>query len=362
VSRGPAVLVAGAGVFGAAIALGLARAGLQVTLADPAGLGDNASGAAAGMLAPAFEALLDPVAAGHFSLLRAARDLWPDFVGAPVRAAMDLRRSGAVWLALPDDPPDLIETRAAGLQALGAAAEPWTALEIAGRVPGLDGRIGAGLFTPEDWRLAPVPALAALQAAAEAAGARRIAAAVAAFEPGRARLLGGERLAADLLVVATGAEPSGLAPELSHLAPIKGHILRFAAAGLAAAGPSLRCRLGYASGGVDGLCVGATMEAGLGDRRVDPAVVARLMGLATALSPALAAEPVEPLAAVRAASPDGLPLVGRSAREGVFLAVGARRNGWLLAPMVAHMTTALLAGGDPAPHADLFDPRRFARA
>ena len=60
VSRGLRVLVAGAGAFGTAIALELARGGAEVVLADPAGVGDNASGAAAGMLAPAFEALLDP--------------------------------------------------------------------------------------------------------------------------------------------------------------------------------------------------------------------------------------------------------------------------------------------------------------
>ena len=66
-------------------------------------------------------------------------------------------------------------------------------------------------------------------------------------------------------------------------------------------------------------------------------------------------------AAVRAGTPDGLPLVGWSAEPGVFLTVGARRNGWLLAPLVAAITAAYLAGEDPGPFAGQLDARRFVK-
>ena len=355
-SARPSVLVAGAGVFGSAIALELARGGHAVTLADPAGLGDNASGAAGGMLAPAFEALLDPLSAGHFNFMRAARDLWPAFVGDGGEAAVGLSRGGAVWLALPDDPPELVEARRAGLAALGAAVEPWTAAQLAERGLGLDPAISAGVFTPEDWRLAPLAALGWMQSAAEAAGGARLQATVSDFSAGQAELSDGRRIAVDVLVVATGAEASALAPELAVLAPIKGHILRYPAGLLARGGPSLRCRLGYATGGADGVCVGATMEAGLNNRTIDPLLSARLIALAHAIAPAT------PMAGVRAASPDGLPLVGRSARPGVFLAVGARRNGWLLAPLVAGLIAAYLAARDPGPYASVLDAARFTTA
>ena len=54
---GADIVVAGAGAIGRAVALALVRAGHRVTVVDP--LGANASGVAAGMLAPAFEALFD---------------------------------------------------------------------------------------------------------------------------------------------------------------------------------------------------------------------------------------------------------------------------------------------------------------
>jgi glycine oxidase len=355
VSRTAHILVAGAGVFGSAIALELARRGMAVTLADPAPVGDNASGVAAGMLAPAFEALLDEASAGHFPFLLEARDLWPGFID---EAAVGLRRSGAAWLALDDDPPDAAMSLFTRLRALGAPAEAWSARVAADRLPGLGPRVGAGVFTPADWRLSAPEALGALRAAAQDAGATIVRAEVASFVRGRARLAGGGELAADILVVATGATGARLAPELAVLSPIKGHILRYAAQ--ADGGPMLRCRLGYASGGPDGLMVGATMEAGRADRTIDPVQVEGLRVLAATLRPALADAPMTAAAGVRAASPDGLPLVGPSAAPGVFVAAGARRNGWLMAPLVARLTGAYLAKGEPGPHADLLDPRRFA--
>ena len=85
--------------------------------------------------------------------------------------------------------------------------------------------------------------------------------------------------------MATGADPSGIAPELAALTPIKGQILRYPAR---ADGPTLRCRLGYAAGGADGLFVGATMEAGRADRASDPLATRALsMAAAFALFPVL---------------------------------------------------------------------------
>ena len=65
-------------------------------------------------------------------------------------------------------------------------------------------------------------------------------------------------------------------------------------------------------------------------------------------------------AGVRAATPDGLPMVGASTTPNVILAVGARRNGWLLAPMIADVVLGAGRGAasGASPIAERFDPKR----
>jgi glycine oxidase len=339
--RGLSVVVAGAGAFGSTVALALARIGTAVTVVDPAARADNASGVAAGMLAPAFEALLDAPVAGRFELLRAARSLWPTFLGQAGPTPI-LRRTGALWTDRSGE-PGLAEAYAVGLVAMGADVE----------------RRASGVFTPEDWMIDPEPALALIHARIGEVNGRIVEGRVVGFDDGRVRLASGETLRADQMVVATGAEAAGLAPELRLLSPIKGQILHYLGSDLGRGGPIIRVEGGYAAPGLDGLKVGATMESGVADRLPTAQAEAQLRVLAISLFPALEGAPFRTLAGVRAASPDGLPLVGPSSEPGVMLAVGARRNGWLLAPLVAAMTAAYLAGDDPGPYASAFDPSRF---
>ena len=351
------VMVAGAGALGASIALELARSGARVVLADPAVIGDNASGVAAGLLAPAFEAVLDEGSSAHFPLLRAARGLWPE------RAArlgdIGFRRSGAVWIDLPAEAP-LIEAHARDLRGPWRSLRTLVGLGSAGAHPGLGRDLGPGLFTPEDWRVEPRAALAALHAAARATGVRTVAQSVRGFAPGVATFSDGETTPTDLLILATGAATSDLAPELAVLSAIKGQILRYAGVRADDDRPVMRWRGGYAVPARDGLRIGATMEPGVADRRVDPALTAPFSQSAAELFPALKGAAFTAEAGVRAATPDGLPLVGASAAPGVWLAAGARRNGWLLAPLVARMLAAYLSDRDPGPYAGLLAPRRFA--
>ncbi|MDB5451999.1 MAG: D-amino acid oxidase family protein [Caulobacteraceae bacterium] len=333
-AKGPEVLVAGAGALGLATALALADAGCRVTVCDPAPVGANASGVAAGMLAPVFEAALDARAEDHFDLLLAARDLWP---GLAARAGIALDRSGALAVGEADWLDKLEASARVRVTRLGGAT-------ARGLAPGLSPAFGEALWSREDWRLDAMTSLAALRSACEAGGVQFRDAAV----QGRGD--------ADLLVVATGAA-QGLAPELSRLAPIKGHILRLATG--QPAGAVVRAADGYAAPWSGGLAVGATMEAGIGDPAVDPAKAAALLAVAERLFPGAAAAPYELMAGVRAATADGLPLVGFSAAPGVLLAVGARRNGWLLAPLAARIIAACATGGEAGPYATLLHPGRL---
>jgi glycine oxidase len=101
------------------------------------------------------------------------------------------------------------------------------------------------------------------------------------------------------------------------------------------------------------------MEPGVIDPAVDPTRGAPLQEAGQRLFPAIAGAPVRLLAGVRAATPDGLPMVGISSEPGVLVAAGARRNGWLLAPLVAQIIAACVTGRDPGPYAAKLDPLRF---
>jgi glycine oxidase len=332
--KGLRVVVAGAGAIGSVLAIVIARRGAEVLLADPAIAGDNASGVAAGMLAPACEALLDETSARHFSLLKDARDAWdrvlPDLAGA-------LERSGAI---LQSAAPAAILAKA---EAAGMAVEPISEAEARRRAPGL-GAAGPFLFTPEDWRLEPQAMLEALHTGLAEAGGVITQADVRDLTP-----------RADVLIQATG--PGG------DLKPIKGQILRFPGAG-PTHGPVVRGEGVYVAPSAWGVIAGATMEEGRSDRDIDPEAVARLAAGARRLFPALEAAEFQARAGVRAATPDGLPLVGPGDGEGalapqVLVARGARRNGWLLAPLIAEVLLDRLAGRAASATAAAFDPARF---
>jgi glycine oxidase len=344
---GADIVVAGAGAIGRAVAVALARAGHRVRVVDP--LGANASGVAAGMLAPAFECVFDAGAAGQYELLLEARDLWPAFAAG---IGPSLARDGALAIGT--------EAEARGWTAqladLGAQARPLAPNET----HALTGLATWAAFTPEDWRLDPSAALARLQAAAEASGARLVQGRVVGFEAGEAWLESGERLRADRLVIATGAgrDLAALAPELGALTPIKGHILR--AQGRFEPGPVVRAAGVYLCRAEGEAILGATMEAGRGDNDVDDAVAAKLLAAAAPLIGPLGPVRWTAAAGVRAATPDGLPLVGAAEAAGVILAVGARRNGWLLAPLIAATVLDAVEGRASAGAAARFDPRRLA--
>ena len=356
--QGLRVVVAGAGAVGSVTALTLLRCGAEVLLTDPAPCGDNASGVAAGMLAPAFECLLDPVAHDHFPLLAVARDVWHDLEESLPSGLGLIDRAGALYLAPNDDD---LSRRAERMAAFDPASEVLSSAKAAALCPGL-GASGPALFSAMDWRLEPHAALSALQGAFLNEGGLLANQEVVDWREGQARLSSGQTHDADVLVLATGAVTQALAgvTELDQLTPIKGQLLRFDALG-PLAGPSVRAPGVYVAPSRAGAVVGATMQAGRSDRDIEPEAVARLHRAAGELFAHLNGATPKAQAGVRAATPDGLPLVGFSASAaGVMLAVGARRNGWLLAPAMADVIAARLRGMAAGPFGEAFDPARLA--
>ncbi len=330
------IVILGAGVLGLAVATELAARGADVRVIDP---GDpNASAVAAGMIAPAFESLLDGADAARAALLRDAAALWPDVAAA---RGLSLDSTPAQWRG-----PDR-EGITDRLRALGFRAD----------------LSSEGVSAPDDIRIDPAEALVRLR---DRLGDRPSPASATAVEQvadgwlvhttaGRARCR--------TFVLATGATapllslPPPAASVASVVRPIAGQI-GFVARPLT--DRVLRGSDGYVVPAGQGTLIGATMVEGQAPAEVDPAASARLIAMAATLLGHSIDAPVNWRAAVRGATPDGLPLAG-PAGEGVHLALAPRRNGWLMAPLVARMVANGIEGRPRGAHAAALDPLRFTR-
>jgi glycine oxidase len=340
VSSSTEVLVIGAGVLGLSTAAELLRRGHAVTVVDP-GSG-NASAVAAGMIAPAFEALADWRGSDgrldRADLFRAARALWPAFATA---FDLPLHREGAEWRG-PD--PDAVTAQ---LRWLGFPAE----------------RTGDAVITPADWRTEPVAALSRLQGLP---GLTVAAGRVLDLKTDGARwtatLEDGSGLAASAVVLATGAVtaldlPEPVARLIARVQPIRGQI---AVTDRVLVDRAVRGPAGYVAPCPGGSVIGATMEPDRTDLSPDLTRGVALVRTCLAQIGLSESLPVTWRVGVRGATPDGLPMAGAAGPAGLHLALAPRRNGWLLGPLVARTVVDGLEGRAAGPFAPALDPRRFA--
>jgi glycine oxidase len=125
----------------------------------------------------------------------------------------------------------------------------------------------------------------------------------------------------------------------------------------------IRCGHSYFVPRRDGeLVVGATNEDAGFDRSLTPAGVGRLLMDAQHISSYVGSYPIkETWTGLRPATPDGLPVLGESAVEGLLYATGHYRNGILLAPITAAIISAIQRGNPPFVSIDAFSPSRFER-
>ena len=342
------VLVVGGGAIGLSVGVRLAQAGASVCLVGPDPTA-SASRVAAGMIAPLTETWTDPATSGALPLFTAAAALWPMFAA---ETGVRFRRTGALWIPPPGgQPPRSVDPSRYALVDLSQARAMSPLLET------VDGPM---FHAPEEGCVDAGQALAALgETFAALGGVRRVG---EARSVGAIWRVGAMEIRAGKVVLASGMSAvslSDLAPETRILTPVRGQILRLETC-IDPMSPSLRGPGAYVAPQSDGsVRVGATMEAGETSLAPDPDTTARLLAAASRFAPSLEGIAVTAEVGIRAATPDALPLVGPSSRAGVFLATGLRRNGWLLAPLVAEVIAAYLADKDPGRYAGELRPGRF---
>ncbi len=326
-------MVVGAGVLGLCMAAELVRRGHAVTVVDPGGL--NASAVAAGMIAPAMESAVDDLSPEHAALLRRARDAWADFAAA---TGVRLDHDPAEWRG------GNVEVLAERLASLGFEHVYY--------------RETGRLITQEDWKVEPAQALAALTQGVRMLEGRATA---LSRSTGRWRVeTTAGAVEADQVVLATGASeamaglPEDATRLLALISPIRGQI------GLVAerlVDHVVRGPGAYVAPMGRGCVIGATMEAGERSLTPDAERCAQMLEAAWAVLGRIPRPlQIEWRAGVRGAAPDGLPMAG-AVEDGLLLAVGPRRNGWLLGPLVASVVADEVEGRSSKE--PTLAPRRF---
>lgn len=343
----PRVAIVGAGIAGAALARAFGALGVQPRVFDAVGPGAGASGNPAALVTPRLDAGLGPVAKLHAQALARSTALYEALPGAVIArgvlqleagprdaarfakiAGADLfERGDLVLLPAEATSARLGEPAPAGLLLTRAQViEPRVVLEA--WLPSVETRSIARLEPAGGWRL--------LDAAGDAVGE------------------------AEVVCLAGGADLAALWPE-APIEPVRGQLSW--ADGVATAAAAWGA---YVAPTRAAMMFGATNDRG--DREVDrragddarnlAALAARLPRLAARL----AGGRIESRAAIRATTPDRLPLAGQVA-AGLFVLGGFGARGFALAPLLAEHVAAEALGAPsplPGPLAASVHPGRFA--
>lgn len=357
------VIVVGGGLVGCLVALRVAESGQRVTVFDRQAPGQEASSAAAGILAAQAEAR----APGAFFELglesRALHASLHEELGG------GYRRNGAIEVTTTDDHEALV-TAAAWQRDRGLRVESLDDASLRSLAPGLDPRFTAGVYFPDDASVDPATLMQAALSRAVDRGVlfRDLDVTAVLTEGGRVagvRSGGGPLAYAPVVVVCTGAW-AGLVegvPEARAIVPARGQLVEFAI------DPVPFSPVVYAGGGylvprIDGrVCAGSTLEMVGFQRGTTDQGLHLVRSRAFDTVPALRdARITRSWSSFRPRTPDGLPLVGELHARGLYLAAGHHRSGILLAPVTAEIVRDLIVHGRRHRHLDALDPYRFDKS
>ena len=355
------IVVIGAGVAGLAIGWRLAEAGQEVVILERGQPGRGATWASAGMLAVTAE--LQNSQSNEIEFARHSNALWPDFakqIEALSGQAVGFAPLGALILA----------ENAAALAGLERQAVPAGSMLVGtDRVrqiaPLVTGDVAGGLWSPHEARVDNQRLAQALTTVFDKAGGRLMAnEAVVRIEREGGRAVAARTpfglYPADAIILAAGAWSGLVEPAVAPVIPVKGQmILLTPTPGQSPPAAVVWGNGIYAVPRGNALAIGATMEEVGFDTTCTDEGRDKLRHAAEGLMPALRDWSLtDHWAGLRPRSPDGLPLLGPTAVEGLWLASGQYRNGILFAPAVAEtMRDQILGRASVIP---AFDPRRFA--
>ena len=369
------VIVVGGGIVGAACAAEFAARGLTVEVLEARGIGGGATAAGMGHIV----VMNDSPA--EFALARASRELWLA-LGPQLRARDAFSRCGTVWVAEDEEELDAARAMLQVFASAGVRAHLLDAAALREAEPAVSHAMQGGLLIDDD---AIVYAPAAAQWLLSSSPRIRVSThcAVRAVDAddthANVTLANGERRTAAHVVVANGLA----VPELIAKAPIeakKGHLLitdrypgtlhhqvlelGYIKSAHHARGTSVAFNAQPRPTGQ--VMIGSSRQFGTVDPAVEFDVLAAMLARATRYLPGIGAlNAIRTWTGFRAATPDGLPLIGpaRFSGDRLWLAAGHEGLGVTTSLGTAKLIAALMFGGPipfPMPEAHAFSPQRFA--
>lgn len=361
----PDVIVIGAGIVGAACAHELARSGVQVLVLD-GGFG-GATGAGMGHLV-----LMDDTPA-EFALTRASLELWNEWVPR-LPADCDFTRCGTLWVAADEEEMQAASERAQRLRAHGVSCELLGARQLADTEPMLRAGLAGALEVTGD-AVVYAPNAARWMVTKGSPNVSFETAEVTAIDGREVHTADGRSFSAGAVVLAAGTRAAGFLPGLP-IRPKKGHLaitdrypglvrhqlveLGYIKSAHHSPGPSVAFNVQPRPTGQ--LLIGSSREFDNVDPSVDLAMLAKMLRQAMDYLPGLRdLNVIRTWTGFRAATPDGLPIIGAHPRvDGLWLAIGHEGLGVTTAPGTASLLAALIAGSTPPFDPGPYSPARFA--
>jgi glycine oxidase len=349
------VLIIGGGVIGCAVAWMLARRGLSVTLLEREEIGGQASGVAAGLLAP-LGPLAGPGALADLVLTGFAG--FPDLVDELEQATglhLGYACTGALRIARHSGRVDHLRKRWQNWQPLGLHLSWLDGDAARQQEPLLAGDICAAVYAPQEAQVDAAQVTRAFARIARQSGASLLThQEVCGFtcQSGRVEAVHtvtGDTFACGQVILACGAWTGRYSAWLDMplpIEPLHGQVLV-----CAQTDPPLRSIIFgeglYLIPRGSGIIVGATRAR----RGFDSSITAEgtdwLLSGATRLVPQLAGhQPLSVRAGLRPVTPDARPILGKlPTRDNVLIAAGHNSLGILLSGVTAHCIAELLITG-----------------
>jgi len=363
-------IIIGGGIIGCASAWRLGEEGVACTLLERGRVGQEASWAAAGMIAPQGEA---DEANPFFWLCMEGKRAFDECLERLMRASgvdPEYDDQGLLYVAFKEDERRDFSARAKWQREIGAEVELLTAAQARKLVPALSTDVIAALHLRNNRRvdnrkLTQAYATAAARGGAEIVESARVDEII--LRDGLAsgvRLSDGSIREAEVIVNAAGSwasEIRGLESDCIRFFPVRGQILCFEARP-DLLGPTLYSEGGHLVPRRDGrILAGAVFEEVGYNKTVTMEGIAHVANEARRVVPALGSIAFrEAWAGLRPAADDLMPVLGPSpSARNVLYAAGHFRSGILLSALTGDLMADLVKGRTPSIDLGPFSPARF---